>query len=124
MYEMRYPRVFSEAEEKFLGMKEHASPAISIAGLPPSPSLSGLSFAACAATLPLLLRRDFITLTAASDLLLSKLPYVLEPKAQTSNSKLLEIECLRLQHLFNRVEQVCGHFLSGHNFCYHFVIIL
>jgi hypothetical protein len=106
MYGMRYPRVFSEAEIK-IRMSQLPS-TIAIAGLPQAPSLPGLAFAACAATLPLLLRRDVTTASRVASLLLSTLPFMLEPKAADVDPELFlsEINCGRVQHLLNRMEQV------------------
>jgi len=82
-----------------------------VASLFPGPSVPGLAFACCAASLPLLQSRDTTVGRAVRALLSVALPLVLEPRlSQATNESdvgmLVEVEHGRLQYLLNRVEQV------------------
>ena len=83
-------------------------------GVCPAPSLPGMAFAACAASLPLLQSSDSGTLAAVAALLRSALPYVKEP-TPFDNTRVSEVDAsissshvdrLRLQHLLNRMERI------------------
>ena len=79
----------------------------SVTALYPIPSFPGLAFACCAASLPLLQCNNTAISTAVLSLLRTALPFVLEPRVESSaNNKLMSIEQARLQHLFSRTEQV------------------
>ncbi len=79
-----------------------------VASLFPGPSVPGLAFACCAASLPLLQSRDTTVGRAVRALLRVALPLVLEPRLSqaTDGGMLMEVEHGRLQYLLNRVEQV------------------
>eukprot|EP01032_Pedospumella_encystans_P014125 gene14125-16246_t len=87
-----------------------------VASLFPGPSVPGLAFACCAASLPLLQSRDTTVGRAVCALLKVALPLVLEPRlsSQATNEcdkgMLLEVEHGRLQYLLNRVEQLVAFF--------------
>lgn len=90
---------------------EPPTPLAALSALFPGPSYPGLAFACCAASLPLLQSGDTTVGRAVRSLLSAALPFVLEPRLQGSNdSRLLDVERGRLQHLLNRVEQVKNSF--------------
>lgn len=80
----------------------------SLSALHPTPSFPGLAFACCAAALPLLQGSDTTVCRAVHRLLQTALPFLLEPRLESSHSdhQLLPEEQARLQHLLNRMEQV------------------
>lgn len=109
MYAMKYPHRFT-ADELVLPDEKQA-----IAGIPPSPSLSGFAFICCAAALPLLISRDIIYGLEVSQLCITAFPYIVEPfsrKQRDADSNdsfmfsLTDIDKFRIQHLLNRIEQV------------------
>jgi len=83
-------------------------------GVCPAPSLPGLAFAACAASLPLLQSSDASTLAAVASLLRGALPFVKEPSpVATTRVSAVDaavsagsVDRLRLQHLLNRIERI------------------
>lgn len=87
---------------------------VSSPGVCPAPSLPGLAFAACAASLPLLQSSDAGTLAAVASMLRTALPYVKEP-SPFENTRVSSVDAaisasgvdrLRLQHLLNRIERI------------------
>jgi hypothetical protein len=109
MYTLRHPQLPQEPSdhEPPAEVRSSVSAQASLSALYPAPSVPGLAFAVCAAALPLLQSQDSQVCRAVHSLLQTALPFVLEPKLEGSNAgKLLAVEHGRLQHLFNRVEQV------------------
>lgn len=91
------------------------TPLAALSALFPGPSVPGLAFACCAASLPLLQARDNTLGRAVRSLLGAALPLLLEPRLQGSNGssdsdRLLDVEHGRLQHLLNRIEQLLAFF--------------
>lgn len=110
MYALRHPLLPTETAPAGSSHQNAASAhsaQASLSALYPTPSFPGLAFACCAAALPLLQGDSSEVTRAVHSLLRTCLPYVLEPKLTGANGGLLlPVEHGRLQHLFNRVEQV------------------
>ena len=117
MYALRHPSLPPPEPQQpttpFTPSDIHRSRAdAAVASLFPGPSVPGLAFACCAASLPLLQSRDTTVCRAVCALLKVALPMVLEPRLSQQATKesdegmLLEVEHGRLQYLLNRMEQV------------------
>jgi len=108
---MRHPRGFTRDEmvqNQRIESGDDDDPTgattLAIAGLPPSPSLPGLAFACCAASLPLLMSVDPLYCQSVMDLVLTALPFIFEPGPR--DGPIRGVDRWRLQHLLNRMEQV------------------
>lgn len=93
----------------------------------PHPSLSGLSFALCAASLPLLRCRDMVLSAKVHQLL--RLVVKLVPEVSFSfcelSSDINDLNVKRFQYLLNRVEQVCALIsLLKHDLCMYVCMYL
>ena len=127
MYALRHPSVPASAQQPNTSSSPsdlHRSRAdAAVASLFPGPSVPGLAFACCAASLPLLQSRDTTVGRAVCALLRVALPLVLEPrlsqqaKQESDKGMLLEVEHGRLQYLLNRAEQVFNHCMLNVLFC-------
>lgn len=114
MFALRHPKIHHLA-----GDSVHSKPGL---GLVPTPSYTGLAFACCAASMPLLQMRDADVARLVHSLLQVALPQLLEPQSCSSSDggsnpnpvhHLSDVECGRFQHLFNRVEQVRDAAIAG-----------
>ena len=111
MHALRYP-VLDDSNAP--GPASHGAAAASLR-VSPAPSLSGLAFASCAASLPLLQGRDTVVAAQVLSLLRVALPMVQEPavvpQAPNAAAAPLSVEDRkRLQHLLNRGEQLLRFF--------------
>ena len=112
MQNLRFPNIeqdneVSDSESGFQPSKLNAK--ITASGVLPAPSLPGLAFAACAASMPLIQSSDMVVKSAVISLLKTALPYIKEPTPFgdiNSCGDSFAIDRLRLQHLLNRVEKI------------------
>ncbi len=109
---MRYPVLPSSSDSRieFYGLNEGEPPSNNIETAH-IPSLSGLAFAIVAASLPLLRARDARIASAVLSSVRELGPYIIEPEVQirgadSSNDRAVDLCAKRLQHIFNRIEQV------------------
>jgi hypothetical protein len=110
MYAFRHPLLPTDASQVHGPQQQPVCMQGSLVSLYPAPSFPGLAFACCAAALPLLQSDSTEVCRLVHSLLKTCQPYLLEPKlAGAAGGKLLPVEHGRLQHLFNRVEQVPVH---------------
>lgn len=112
MYMLRHPRLRNDPDDQIFD--DHGSLFASTQSMPPCPSLPGLAFAIVAASLPLLQTRNGTYAAPVARLVARALPIVVEPKLWTLSSGdnsyhlgLSNVDRSRLQHLLNRMEQVC-----------------
>jgi len=122
MYSLRYPTLRAEGSEAESQAELNKSAAAAPLRVSPAPSLPGLSFASCAAALPLLQGRDPLIAARVLSLLQTALPYIREPAvaesassssaaaAAAASAELSLTDRKRIQHLLNRVEQLLRFF--------------